>query len=59
MAPVLAFGKSGISNDPLSDVAMSEKWLKLKLGDPDASTQPEEKPTEDVTIEEVDNGTAV
>ena len=64
MAPVLAFGKSGISNDPLSDVAMSEKWLKLKLGDPDreptAEDQVIEEATDEVTTEEVvDNGTAV
>lgn len=35
MAPELAFGKSGISNDPVADVKMSEKWLKLIWGDPD------------------------
>ena len=34
--PTLAFGKSGVSNDPNSDVKMSEKWLKMKWGDPDA-----------------------
>ena len=32
MNPVLAFAKSGISNDPISDVAMSEKWLEAKWG---------------------------
>ena len=64
MAPVLAFGKSGISNDPLSDVAMSEKWLKLKLGDPDTvgidETTPE-NPEEATTVDEegTDDGTAV
>jgi hypothetical protein len=36
--PTLAFGKSGVSNDPNADVKMSEKWLKLKWGDPDAPT---------------------
>ena len=35
MHPVLAFAKSGISNDPVSDVAMSEKYLKMIWGDPD------------------------
>lgn len=33
--PVLAAAKSGISNDPVSDIQMSEKWLKLMWGDPD------------------------
>jgi len=36
--PTLAFGKSGVSNDPNADVKMSEKWLKMKWGDPDAPT---------------------
>lgn len=30
VAPVLAFAKSGISNDPVADVRMSEKYLKLR-----------------------------
>ena len=34
--PTLAFGKSGVSSDPNADVKMSEKWLKMKWGDPDA-----------------------
>ena len=33
--PVLAAQKSGVSNDPVSDMKMSEKWLKLMWGDPD------------------------
>lgn len=33
--PELAAAKSGVSNDPVSDVKMSEKWLKLMWGDPD------------------------
>ena len=36
--PTLAFGKSGVSNDPNADVKLSEKWLKMKWGDPDAPT---------------------
>ena len=36
-APELAFAKSGISNDPVADVRMSEKWLKLRWGNPDES----------------------
>ena len=30
VAPVLAFAKSGISNDPVADVRLSEKYLKLR-----------------------------
>lgn len=41
VSPVLALGKSGVSNDPISDYAMSEKWLKMIWGDPD---EPEPKP---------------
>lgn len=33
--PELAAQKSGVSNDPVSDIKMSEKWLKLMWGDPD------------------------
>ncbi len=33
--PELAAAKSGVSNDPVSDMKMSEKWLKLMWGDPD------------------------
>lgn len=40
--PELAAKKSGISNDPVSDIKMSEKWIKLMWGDPDA-------PKEEVT----------
>ena len=35
MHPELAFKKSGLSNDPVSDVKMSEKYLKMIWGDPD------------------------
>lgn len=37
MHPELAAAKSGISNDPVSDVKMSEKYLKMIWGDPDAA----------------------
>ena len=43
MHPELAFKKSGLSNDPVSDVKMSEKYLKLIWGDPDAAIKEEEK----------------
>lgn len=36
LAPELAFAKSGISNDPVNDVALSKKYLNLVWGDPDA-----------------------
>lgn len=36
MHPELAMSKSGISNDPVSDLKMSEKWITLRWGDPDA-----------------------
>lgn len=44
MAPELAFKKSGLSSDPVSDVKMSEKYLKLIWGDPDKKVKEEEKP---------------
>jgi SPP1 family phage portal protein len=33
--PELAAAKSGISNDPVSDMKMSEKYIKMIWGDPD------------------------
>ena len=36
MHPELAAAKSGISNDPVSDIKMSEKYLKMIWGDPEA-----------------------
>lgn len=33
--PELAAKKSGVSNDPVSDIKMSEKYLKMVWGDPD------------------------
>ena len=44
MHPELAFKKSGLSNDPVSDVKMSEKYLKMIWGDPDAAVKAEEEP---------------
>ena len=40
MAPELAFAKSGVSNDPVKDVLMSEPYLKMIWGDPN-SPQPQ------------------
>lgn len=42
MHPELAFKKSGLSNDPVADVKMSEKYLKLIWGDPDTAIKAEE-----------------
>lgn len=58
MAPELAFKKSGLSNDPVSDVKMSEKYLKLIWGDPDEAIKAEEAGNgqgEAVVIEEDNN----
>ena len=52
MAPVLAFAKSGVSNDPISDYAQSEKWVKMIWGDPDAP-----KPEGEANIDEVEKAT--
>ena len=39
MNPVLAYAKSGISNDPVSDVRMSDKYITMIWGDPDAPVE--------------------
>lgn len=35
VAPILALSKSGVSNDPQSDYAMSKKYMDMIWGDPD------------------------
>lgn len=58
MHPELAFKKSGLSSDPVSDVKMSEPYLKLVWGDPDAAIEAEEAGNgegEAVVIEEDNN----
>ena len=45
VAPVLAFAKSGVSNDPISDYAQSEKWVKMIWGDPDKVDEAEQQTT--------------
>jgi hypothetical protein len=60
MAPELAFKKSGLSNDPVSDVKMSEKYLKMIWGDPPEAVKKEEEGVnagdgEAVVIEEDNN----
>ena len=41
MHPELAAKKSGVSNDPVADMKMSEKYLKMIWGDPDAPAEPQ------------------
>lgn len=43
MHPELAAAKSGISNDPVADTKMSEKYLKMVWGDPDKVDEVEEQ----------------
>lgn len=60
MHPELALKKSGLSSDPVSDVKMSEKYLKLIWGDPDKKVEEEQQGNPDgeaVVIEDdQDNG---
>ena len=37
--PELAAAKSGISNDPVKDMKMSEKWLEMIWGNPDKKAE--------------------
>jgi hypothetical protein len=53
LAPELAFAKSGVSNDPVNDVALSHKYLNLIWGDPDA---PIERTVEGAMVSTGDNG---
>ena len=53
MAPELAAAKSGISNDPVKDMKLSEKWIKLRWGDPD---KPSEQPKEEIIESDSNNG---
>ena len=41
--PEIALSKSGISNDPVADVKMSEKYIKMIWGDPDKADEVEEQ----------------
>ena len=42
MHPELAAAKSGISNDPVKDMKMSEKWLEMIWGNPNKVDQAEQ-----------------
>lgn len=58
--PVLAAAKSGISYDPVADMAMSEKYLKMIWGDPDkvdeAEAQGNGKGEAEIIEDDRDNG---
>ena len=53
--PELAAKKSGISNDPVADIKMSEKYLKMIWGDPEAAEKTGEETGEATIIEEDNN----
>lgn len=42
LEPTLALAKSGVSNDPVADYKMSEKYIKMIWGDPDVKVAAEE-----------------
>jgi len=52
MHPVLAAAKSGVSNDPVADMAMSEPYLKMVWGDPAQAAEAGEAQGEATIIEE-------
>ena len=60
--PILAASKSGISYDPVADITMSDKYLKMIWGDPDKADEVEQQTDgqgEAVIIEDDrDNGEA-
>ena len=53
LEPELAASKSGISNDPVSDMKKSDKYLKMRWGDPN---KPIEQPTTTIDESDSDNG---
>jgi SPP1 family phage portal protein len=50
--PELAAAKSGISNDPVKDMKMSEKWLRMIWGDPDQKEKEMEQADASGNLEE-------
>ena len=58
--PELALAKSGISNDPVKDMKMSEKWLEMIWGDPNKVVEQEQtdggQGEAQITEEDADNG---
>ena len=53
MHPELAAAKSGISNDPVADMKMSEKYLRMRWGDPD---KPINQPTTEIIEQDRNTG---
>jgi SPP1 family phage portal protein len=51
MHPELAAKKSGVSNDPVADIKMSDKYLKMIWGDPDDPDAPAESTGEEAALE--------
>lgn len=52
-SPELAFAKSGISSDPVTDVNLSRKWLEMRWGNPekaDDKTPEVQERVEDVSV---------
>ena len=56
--PELAAAKSGISNDPVKDMKMSEKWLKMIWGDPEAKAQEEQQADQNGDLQEEEQASA-
>lgn len=50
--PELAAEKSGISSDPVKDMKISEKWLKMTWGDPDEKAKEEKQADESGNLQE-------
>ena len=53
VAPTLAFAWSGVSKDPQADVAASDKYIKMRWGDPNA---PIEQPTTEIIEQDRNTG---
>lgn len=60
MHPELAAAKSGISNDPVKDMKMSEKWLEMVWGNPEKVVEAEQtnggQGEAEIVEEDSDNG---
>lgn len=50
--PELAMAKSGISNDPVKDAAMSEPYIKMVFGDPSEALKADNGKGEAIIVEE-------
>lgn len=57
IAPELAAAKSGISNDPVADIAKSMKWIKMIFGDPDKVEKENKTGEGEAKIIQQDNST--